>query len=514
MGDSNTAPSIPSGGQESAKKILILMNQNKETESFFEYVKKQGFEVKIVNQLQDMIKELPEFSPDFILLSWNFKNLDVKRAYKFFETHSKAICVVFGEEYSAKTSSGIASGGFTHTLLPPLSGRAIALRLSGLLKEQEQKKQKEEKWQKKAEESKLKMAWAEAFDDEPKSSSAASIKLPEEDEELPDLNWDLEEDSDNAEEKIWKSQQDKPTGEKKFYYFKGPTPENYKTQVQKGVKAGKVPLIMSERPVNKQELQIFKKAQSSVEFSLNQTGPEAREFSITQESPEKLESKLTRQSIIEKALRDSLSHWPEASPIDNSKSDGQIKINLHAHFTAFVVKTSRELGYVVLANSSGSPDLDRSKKLLEKFSEKLAEAGEPLLGDADQVEGVLEIFLTPMDFEQWARYKAEFYFQWKISDLVFEISFVRLEKWPAMKEAPNNLCCIPIQDFVEDSDLLFDIYILLPKNKRFILYLKKGSELSKSTLNRLESFGSKNLYILEKDKIMFLTYILKNLMSS
>jgi hypothetical protein len=187
------------------------MNQNKETESFFEYVKKQGFEVKIVNQLQDMIKELPEFSPDFILLSWNFKNLDVKRAYKFFETHSKAICVVFGEEYSAKTSSGIASGGFTHTLLPPLSGRAIALRLSGLLKEQEQKKQKEEKWQKKAEESKLKMAWAEAFDDEPKSSSAASIKLPEEDEELPDLNWDLEEDSDNAEEKIWKSQQDKPS---------------------------------------------------------------------------------------------------------------------------------------------------------------------------------------------------------------------------------------------------------------------------------------------------------------
>ncbi len=103
-------------------KVLALINENSSLTGVLSYLKKRDYTIKQTHTLMDGIRELSNFKPDVLLISWNLKNTDIKKVHSVITQKFSAICYILGEDESTKSAAAMLSSGLPNVILYPVGG--------------------------------------------------------------------------------------------------------------------------------------------------------------------------------------------------------------------------------------------------------------------------------------------------------------------------------------------------------------------------------------------------------
>lgn len=219
---------------------------------------------------------------------------------------------------------------------------------------------------------------------------------------------------------------------------------------------------------------------------------EKKKQSLTPEQIENDPRATKTDSIILRGTKEALdkscinTNFAEASPIEEA-----------TNISCIVIESSRFSGYLITA-------MGKNKKIDEPFLAKVRErlfrflrdAGETL-EDADS----MNLKIKEVPFEDWALEQAEF-----LRKSVHEGNEVAMAFFPCSKvravcgDSPDEeMTSTHLNELAGDVAVEFNVYIYLPKNKKYVLYTPRGSKFFSAQKERLLSQGVSNLHILKAE---------------
>ncbi len=609
-------------------KVVVLVNENSPTIPTLLFLRRRGYKIKIIHKLMDTISCLMTFKPDVFLLSWNLHKTDARKAHFLITSKFKVLCIVFGEENNTKTSNSLMRSGIPNTLLPPVSGPGMHMRIQSLLRNQRASQVTSDMKASGLLKSKVAgkgdrtviRSTPEGY--EANSHNYGSFKkgrtLPPGDESSltdvpPTTMWNkVGGGSSDPKEQMWQGVANKG-GKEKFYYFRGPEAPKFNSALQKWENTGEVQLIMTDEKADADLLTLLQNVSPSPDFSfksgpinsgniIGQSDPQSRSSGsdyLGSPSPnDNHKSKQSEQELLEKEFSEEMDepdlgsldisvgglsekelaaelqaailgddvppeleedeeespepefHQPNEEKEKKSNSAqqkaakeeslidmpyvGQTQLSPNARKTLLaqgvqkavatvcqpstkntkavhnvskctvtIIKTTRYRGYLVGGNASDLPDHVLMKEVISNLTQTMRDLGEPL----NPVTGTLELQLDPLPFMLWAQHKAEFYVKSKHGDDEIVFAYVPLDTLPeVIEEDSEQLMSIDIAFTWPDKPVHFDVYIYMPKNNKYLLYIKKGSVLSNKTIIKLTHFNVQKLYIRKTDEDLFYAY--------
>ncbi len=505
-------------------KVLILMNNNELVMSTFDYLKKHEYEIKFIHNLMESVNAISTFKPDVLILSWNLKGVNIKKVHKIFKSKTDSICIIFAEENNSRTTTSLMASGIPNTVLPPLSGVNIHMRIQGLLRNKNSQSDRAND-KRKAPSKKVNINW-----DNTDSSKLHIIdKKKISSNEVPkETQWIVKVDAQLEEDQIWMGSATIENKER-FFYFKGGNPSVLFNEVQRGTRQGKSHLIMTDREVDDSGLIMFQKVGSDVKFQVTQEAPEEMvsgvsevsskltvddnsleialleafetESETTIEKDETAEKTVTVISILEQCLIKAIDNVLVTETQEKSE-----QIRVLNQVTASVIKSSRYSGYLLSGTSSNLPDYELAKKVYDQLKIEMGKSGE----DLSDICGVLELRTEPIQFEIWAESQADFLVKSQIGKEEIIFAFLPVDSLPKFSDIDGeDFSKVALKYFEGGQAILFDIYMRLPKNDKYLRYLKKGTVLSTKTLQRLNSYDLENLFIRRADYPLLYAYCAK-----
>lgn len=190
----------------------------------------------------------------------------------------------------------------------------------------------------------------------------------------------------------------------------------------------------------------------------------------------------------------------------SDKSEIQEIQNL-SRVTLTVIKSAAFKGYLVGGNATDVADRNLMKKVLDHLNEKMNSAGHPL----EAVTGILELQFDPLPFMLWAESKAEFFVKSNYGDEQVVFAYIPTEELPqVIQTETDHLLAVKLENVIHDSQILFDAYIHMPKNNKFLLYLKKGATFTANTISKLSKFAVNQIYIKKSEENLYYTYCAKH----
>ena len=134
--------------------------------------------------------------------------------------------------------------------------------------------------------------------------------------------------------------------------------------------------------------------------------------------------------------------------------------------------------------------------------------GEPIRN----VTPILEIPCPELNFLAWANKRADYVITSQHKNETVSFAFVPLQALPeALPTSAESVLAVSLQNDVSgDSVLLFDLFIYMEKNNKYLKYLKKGTILSQATYDQLLKFGVQKVYINKDDLEKFYAYCARN----
>ncbi|MCC6277578.1 MAG: hypothetical protein IT289_06670 [Oligoflexia bacterium] len=248
--------------QASDKKIIFLLNDERNVRSVLKHLQGVGYEIRIAHHLGELIKSLEIFEPRAIMMSWNLKRTNVRLMYKLLSEKLGIPCIVFAEELGTKTAVTLMNSGILNHMLAPVSGGAVHTKIEALLHGPVESKSDVFHFDK---------LIVVQPDDIPGSTS-----------------WELAQNQKITigEHTIWRgTYHDKKTQTKKMYYFKGPQAPSFDDDTKKwsGFENGSGPILMQERPQSDAFNMIQSQAESKI-LNAIQEGTVQKEFKVVQSS--------------------------------------------------------------------------------------------------------------------------------------------------------------------------------------------------------------------------------------
>jgi hypothetical protein len=210
------------------------------------------------------------------------------------------------------------------------------------------------------------------------------------------------------------------------------------------------------------------------------------------------------ESILALSLREALMNNPGQSK-GYSKEKSKV-----SRMTVCTVVTSRFCGYIVCVSYEDKYQKQFMQTLMEDFRDIMSKNGEPLSPPLE----ILEVEVAAIPFGPWAENKAEFSIASKRSGL--SLAFFSTAEHPQVIEALDDSVlgiCLE-KDMRPDTRVTFDVFIHLPKNDKYLLYLSKGQMFTKNMLTKFIGFGVKNMFIRKTEKDLFLAYCVRNFITS
>jgi hypothetical protein len=163
----------------------------------------------------------------------------------------------------------------------------------------------------------------------------------------------------------------------------------------------------------------------------------------------------------------------------------------------FFVHSDQAHGFVLC---SIAESLEPLPNFISVFKSKLRE----YMSEFDKeftVGEPVEVTLPAVDFSEWAKDQADFFKKFVHLDRECGIAFFGLQIAPP-KTGPSvrdDMVCIHIADVQPDRQLLFDVYLHLPINKKFLHYSREGRQFSKKQKQRLMDGGINVLHLPQGD---------------
>jgi len=609
-------------GTKKGVRMLVVLNNKKSLEGGLFFLERRGYQITVVNRISEAIQNLQKIRPHTILLSWNLKNTDIRKTYKLLTEKFNLLCIVFAEDPSTRTTASLMSSGIPHSLLSPVSGPSIHMRVQALLRAKVTgsiaKKKKE-------------------------ASDAAALERVNASRLPPDLVWERGNDPEGREGTVWEGKS--ATGDKnRTYYFKGPTPPKFDNEKRRWTtEDGKEDIgsviMKGPGPSKKykgrqagvgsgEAFEIDEALTATESHSANQEGLKSKGYSFETEGVEgqdheaesgaaaagtDLESHAGGASSGDLQAGDSLAapselddadfDWEAAlndvtnkeltelehdlheafEEADSQEASDQVKAAaaLEAEFNGVSTENGESYGrkektvphyeegevaakskklmklgsesllYKAIKSTIGKslpPDQGPTKKvelvsyvyptlvkcprfkgilfmasatdreheeLFKDFSKSLSEQ----LNDAGE-NGVITLLprikIDALPFARFFHEKGDFIIQTPYDGDGLAFAFFGTSQLPKIDESPEpEVLAISLEnDITGGEELLFDLFLHLPRNDKFILYMNKGTPLSTKSISKFLGFGIKSVHIRKKEKDLFLAYWARNLLKN
>ena len=507
-----------------ALKILALVNENSPATPALEYLKRRGHQLEIRNNLMDGIHQLSLFEPDVLLLSWNLKNTDIKRVYPLITNKFNSICFVIGEDNSNKTTSQLMSSGLPNLIFPPVGGINLF--------------------------SRIKTAIDSAIEVVSSAERMNQAQISK------DIDWKIRLNADKTQDQIWEAVHFKPeTKTTDYLYVKGEKP-NHEQAIQSPTDSKSLPdvlvfdqpanqevlLLISkkgndnkspgapnkmpswqfsmkpviEKPVKKVDNEFVKQIQEAMNFKAQeqtedhvkvQNGGAQREDPlgrvVTSNSDEVilLRPKSENQAL-EVGIQTAIILALE-SEFENF--DSPILIDQVSHLSVSIIKSKSFSGYLVSGQSDDLTNPELMKKVYQNLQDEMQKHGETL----SMLGACLELELKPISFKELARHQADFVLNSKQGSNEISFAYLPVDTLPeAFSE--EEMTAVEKHFFVESQYLTFDVFLHMPKNQKYVHFLKRGASFSTEAISRLDGFGVKKLFIKKADQSLFYAYCVRN----
>lgn len=157
--------------------------------------------------------------------------------------------------------------------------------------------------------------------------------------------------------------------------------------------------------------------------------------------------------------------------IEGDDLDSPVLVNECTRLGVITIVSRMYKGYFVCATGENKrPDLDRLEQIREALMNKLTADGH---GPRDML--VAEIDIPKINFKEWAIKNSNFISLAQVKGEEVAIAFIDANgKMPSEELSKSQrMQRIPFLSVVPDTVIDFDFYLYLPKNDRFILYVKR-----------------------------------------
>lgn len=192
------------------------------------------------------------------------------------------------------------------------------------------------------------------------------------------------------------------------------------------------------------------------------------------------------------ALRESVRNVEGVSP------EAVEKIGVTSNLACITVSSPKYSGYLVCALPKGKEiDAQMIERIRVRLADFMRKQGEHV-GD----EKAIQLTVTPVPFELWALSKAEFMKKSIHQGAEISIAFFpKIDVQPKYEVAPDEkMVCISIDEIRVDVPLEFDLYLYLPKNEKYVMYMREKSTFGEDHHKRLRSKDVTRVY-LRKDSM-------------
>lgn len=451
---------------EQLPKILFLIQDPRVIEMATLQLEKMGYKICFARTTIEAFAQVQNFKPDVVLLSWNLKKVNIKSLYSHFTDKLKALVIVFSELNDPITIMKLNNSGIQNTLFPPLSGQGIHVRIQILLK-----KHKE-------------MGAHVGKTDDIGFKPIAKESLPK------NTQWKqvVSQVKDDNNVLLWKGVS--AQSEDKAYFFESNlAPEHlFDSSSQLVHKGEDIALVETDKTG----------AQLMSQVHNEKRGDGGGHTGLDLFAEPELNVHL---SLLHKLVREAAAKNLTLGPNSDNKI-GEVK-----SVALLPIHTQRFKGYLVMAGAKGKLEDALCNTMVSELKKSLEENGEKL----SETDTLCEIGFDSVKFHRWLeRRRVDFSVVASTADsqeVIF--AFLQREKYPLLinMDGYDFIGVKPQEVLAENSQLTFDLYLFLPKNNKFIKYVKKKKVVTPKVLQKLMEFQVNHIYFSKEEKKEFYEYL-------
>jgi hypothetical protein len=440
-------------------KLLIILNDVSAFKDRMVYLQTQAIELRTASSLGSGLAMADVFRPDVIFISWDLKYTNVRKAYELLIKHG-FLCIVFSEDKSPLRVTGLLNSGIPNVVLPPVSGNSIAERTRKLVRERDEFLRK-----------------------------FARIRP----EELPtDGNWEKRVQGRDGQPSVYQMDN---------YFMKSTSQPIYDPRIQ----AWRLDT----------DAEIYKRAGpnlpadgvSELLASANIVQVAARlSGNVGPGNLAQIEAdSKSASAFIEKSMEVAVEYAVKRTETETNP------ITTVTNGTVTLVRTPVSKGYVVGANAGNTVDRDLAGKVGENLAKALKGFGQT--GESDVT--VHPVDLEGVAFQLWAEQNAQFMVnsQHGKDDIAFAyfLSKTIIER----PDGKTELFALDLEEaLIADREIDFEIYIHLPKNRKFVQYINRPTVFAAATKAKLLGRGIKEVFVRNEQFGLFEIYCVKNEIST
>lgn len=193
---------------------------------------------------------------------------------------------------------------------------------------------------------------------------------------------------------------------------------------------------------------------------------------------------------------------------------GEVKESLEqsSNIACITVESPKFSGYLIAAmGKNRSIDPEFVKLIRERLTKFLRNKGE-------QVEDgeAMNLKLKEVDFEDWALEYADFLKKSVHNGDEVAFAFIPTQEVNTkyIKAANADMIAISIDEFKNDVEVDFNLYLFFPKNEKYYLYTAKGFKFFDHQRDRLRGQGVTHVHILKSDLNEYKKYRAQNFLNS
>ncbi|MBK9294430.1 MAG: hypothetical protein IPM57_08285 [Oligoflexia bacterium] len=483
-------------------KIIVLANENSSVLPAFTHLKTRGYKVRVFHKLPDVISEISNNGADILMISWKLANVDVVKVYSLLTNSFKILCGIFAENTNLRDTSSMMRSGIPNAIYPPISSIGVERRIQVMLNSRNEKKKTTKK--------------------------SSGYTLVSDFKGLPkNTKWNQVEELEDK-TKIFEGIVEEGKKEK-FYYFKGdktPTFDEISQVWKSNLKQllmfatedkadsifidsikGAIQYVDLKRMelgidfdiLNEESLEKFKDKEVTMEYG--ETKKDEKNYQIEKENNKSTLSAKDYSSLLAKCVKSAVEDTASISDVVDNK------INLSSHAAVTIIKSKMFTGYLFMASALNKVNKDFITEAVTKLYEKMNLVGHTL----ENVSGIFEISLEPLNFASWAKQKADFFVDANHHGEQVIFAYIPSDSLPMFKHVKEeDLLSIKTSDLKAQEILPFDVYIYMPKNKKYLCYCVNGAAMTAHQLSKLANYKHEVLFIKKDDLQNYFIYCAKS----
>jgi DNA-binding response OmpR family regulator len=533
---SDTPHNNEKNDQAPALNVLIIAHKQSQLASAAAFLSRRGVPCTVKSNIKDGIQFITTQKATLVFLSWNLPNSNILKTHQLLTQNFKVECVVFAERPDGKTAAELTGSRLPEIMQAPVSGPGLYMRIQKLLKAKEDLAKGEKTAGPKTNNSQdsnhsdkivLKSSKAGEKDNDTfvnlgsnqNKNKSGIINFQSHNAKYSEEDYETEDNDPNANDISMYLDQlnDEPIhGE---WNEEGLKADNMQDSTSQGdLSNTEIEALNSEERKsrsNKKEISygsvvnVAKKNQATKNSWRNSYEPgkpnevatpgyeqtKQKEALIIDFKPRQgikdSESILAQKTFeaIEKSVRPAYEDYAPVDKVSKAK--------------IFNIHTPRFRGYLIFVVPMFN-EFERSvvASIRTNLEALLKEQNEYLLYFEE-----LNIDLEQTDFLGWAQENAEFFVQ--TVDHKTEIIcayYPQDPSLPKVTEKYNKMATINIKDLKLNSKTNFNLYIHLPKNNKFVCYMKPGEVITEKHKNKFEKHKMDNLHIRNEEVTSFKEY--------